>query len=285
MKKLFCSLALLMASASMFARADTFEIGGKTIVVPVPQGFVRVTEDMIAVNRFCEQIAAADPANDTLASYILESGVPTAMAGEIPPLERTFILKVNRQLQNLTVGKNDFAEFKKITRNQNDELLKNATPQIREAVSKMSEGLSQEFDTNFAMEISQMVPLAPHYEEESAIAFSMFVNYEVAAEEVKKTNIVASTVTLLNAAGRVLSLYSYGPQGDLEWTRTASRDWGKRVIESNTQPPPESPSGRRFDWNEVMEKGLAGAIAGGLVALIAMFFRRYFWRRPERGTD
>ena len=113
MKKLFCTLALLMAATSMFARADTFEVGGKTIVVPVPQGFVRVTEDMTAVNRLCEQAAAADSANDTLASYILESGVPTAMAGEIPPLERTFILKVNRQLQNLTVGKNDFAEFKK----------------------------------------------------------------------------------------------------------------------------------------------------------------------------
>ena len=125
MKKLFCSLALLMASASMFARADTFEIGGKTIVVPVPQGFVRVTEAMPAVHRFFEQIAAADPANDTLASYILESGVPTAMAGELPPLKRYFILKVNRQLQNLTVGKDGFAEFKKIAREQNlDDLFK-----------------------------------------------------------------------------------------------------------------------------------------------------------------
>ena len=69
------------------------------------------------------------------------------------------------------MSKNDFAEFKKTTRNQNDELLKNATPQIREAVSKMSEGVSQDSDINFAMEISQMVPLAPHYEEENTIAF------------------------------------------------------------------------------------------------------------------
>ena len=279
MKKLFCTLALLMAATSMFARTHTFEVAGKTIVVPVPQGFVRVTEDMTAVNRLCEQVAAADPANDTLASYILESGVPTAMAGEIPTLDRYFILKVNKGMQNLTVGKNDFAEFKKIIRNQNDELFKNATPQTREAVSKMSEGVSQDYDINFAMEINQMVPLAPHYEEENAIAFSMFANYEVAAEEVKKTNIVAATVTLLNAAGRVLFLNSYGPQGDLEWTRTASRDWANEVMESNTQPPPGSPSGRRFDWNEIMGKGLVGAIAGGLVALIAMVFRRYFWRR------
>ena len=269
----------------MFARADTFEIGGKTIVVPVPQGFVRVTEGMPAVHRFFEQIAAADPANDTLASYILESDVPTAMASEIPLLERTFVLKVSRQMQNLTVGKNEFAEFKKITRNQKDELLKNANPQIREAMSKISEGFSQDSEINFSMEISQVVPLAPHYEEENAIAFSMFANYRVAVEDVNETNIMSITCTILNAAGRVLFLYSYGPPGDLEWTRTASRDWGKRVMESNTQPPPGSPSGRRFDWNEIMGKGLVGGIAGGLVALIAMVFRRYFWRRPERGTD
>ena len=82
MEKLFCTLPLLMAIPSIFVRADTFEVGGKTIVVPVPQGFVRVTEDMIAVNSICEQVAAADPANDTLASYVLESGLPAALAGE-----------------------------------------------------------------------------------------------------------------------------------------------------------------------------------------------------------
>ena len=127
------------------------------------------TEDMIAVNSICEQVAAADPANDTLASYILESGVPAALAGEIPPLDRYFVLKVSKGMQNLTVGKNDFAEFKKIIRDQNDELLKSVNPQIREGMSKMSEGVSQDFDINFSMEISQMVPLAPHYEKETAL--------------------------------------------------------------------------------------------------------------------
>ena len=85
-----------------------------------------------------------------------------------------------------------------------------------------------------------MVPLTPHYEEENGIAYSMFVNYGVTAEGVEtETNIVSSTFTTLNVSGRVLFLNSYGQQEDLEWTRTASRDWGKRIMESNTQPPPE----------------------------------------------
>ena len=215
-----------------------------------------------------------------MAYYILESDVPAAMAGEIPLLDRYFILKVNKQVRNLTVGKNDFAEFKKLIREQNKALLEGATSRARESLRKTGENITQEFAINLAVELNQVVPLTPHYEEENAIAFSMFVNYGVTSEGVEtETNIVSGTFTTLNVSGRVLSLNSYGQQEGLEWTRTASRDWGKRVMESNTQPPPESPSGRRFDWNEIMGKGLAGALAGGLVALIAMVFRRYFWRR------
>ena len=50
-------------------------------------------------------------------------------------------------------------------------------------------GFSQELAVDFAMDISQAVPLAPHYEEENAIAFSMFVNDGVAAEGLKETSI------------------------------------------------------------------------------------------------
>ena len=117
----FCILALLLAVSLNTARADTFEIGGQTIVVPVPQGFVRVTEDMTFINLLCEQQMAADPANDTLACYMPEADVPTAMAGEIPTMERYFLLKVGKQTQNLTVGKNEFAEYKKTIRQQSDE--------------------------------------------------------------------------------------------------------------------------------------------------------------------
>ena len=112
MKTLLCTGLVVLLVTSIFARADTFEVGGKIIVVPVPQGFFQVTEDMAALKSFADSFV--DPANDTLAYYILESDVPAAMAGEIPPLDRYFILKVNKGMRNLTVGKNDFAEFKKI---------------------------------------------------------------------------------------------------------------------------------------------------------------------------
>ena len=121
MKKTSAILSVILLAASAQA-ADNFTINGRDIIVPAPQGFVRVTEDMTAVMRFVQQMA--DPMNDTLAYYIMESDVPAAMAGEIPSLERTFILKVNKQLRNMTVGKNDFSLLKSMTKAKTSRCLK-----------------------------------------------------------------------------------------------------------------------------------------------------------------
>ncbi len=250
--------------------ADSFTINGKEITVPTPKGFVRVTDEMTSVTKLAQQMA--DPMNDTLAYYISESDVPVAMAGGIPELKRTFILKVNKKLRNMTVGKNDFSQLKEMTKSQNQQIFAKVKSQIPEHMKNMSQGVSQEFDVDFAMDISQMVPLEPHYEAENALAYSMYINYGVTAGAEKEEAIVAATSTFLNASGAVLFLYGYAPQAELEWTRTASINWAENVMVSNTQPPAKSPSGRGFDWGKVMEKGLVGAIIGGLIALIAGAF-------------
>lgn len=261
---------MLLQSLSLFA-VDTFTINGKEIAVPAPKGFVRITDDMTSVVKIVQQMA--DPMNDTLAYYIMESDVPAAIAGEIPSLERTFILKVNKQLRNMTVGKNDFSQLKNITKSQNQQMFEDVKAQIPEHMKNMSQGMSQEFNVDFAMNISQMVPLEPHYEAENALASSMYINYGVSAGDENIEEIVSATSTFLNASGTVLFLYGYAPKDELEWTRSASMSWAESVMASNSQPPAKSP-GRGIDWNKVMEKGLVGAIVGALLAGAASFFKR-----------
>ena len=148
--------------------------------------------------------------------------------------------------------------------------------QIPEHMKNMSQGVSQEFDVDFAMNLSQMVPLEPHYEAENALAFSMYINYGISAGNENIEEIVSATSTFLNASGTVLFLYGYAPKDELDWTRSASMSWAESVMASNSQPPARSP-GRGIDWNKVIEKGLVGAIVGGLVALLAgaaSFFKR-----------
>lgn len=272
--KIKLTLALSITVISILTGyADTFTIGDKQIVVPAPKGFVPITEEMTAVSRYVQQMV--DPMNDTLAYYISESDIPIAMAGEIPPLEHTFILKVNKELRKVMVGTKDFTKLKQTVKEQNEKIFDKVRSQISENMKQMSEGVSQEFDIKFAMTVSQVVPLDPHYEEENAMAYSMYLNYGVTAEDEDESGIVSATSTFLNASGIVLFLYSYGPKDDLEWTRSASNNWATSVMTSNARPPRRSSGGRGIDWNQVIEKGIVGGITGGLIALLASGLSRF----------
>ena len=273
MKRNIAIALLLLQNLSLFA-ADTFTINGRDITVPAPQGFVRITEEMTAMEIIVQQ--TEDPMNDTLAYYIMESDIPAAMAGEVPSLERTFVLKVNKELRNMTMGKNDFSQFKSTTKSQNQQIFEDVKAQIPEQMKNMSQRMSQEFDVDVAMNISQMVPLEPHYEAENALAFSMYINYGVSAGNENIEEVASATTTFVNASGAVLFLYGFAPKDELDWTRSASTSWAESVMASNSQPPAKSP-GRGIEWNKVIEKGLVGAIIGGLFALLvgaASFFKR-----------
>ncbi len=264
MKKTLTAILLIFFTGSAYA--ETFNVGGNELVIPSPQGFSRITQQMDAVYRMSLQVA--DPKNDQLAYYISNSDIPSAMAGELPSLDRTFLLKVNKQLKNMVVGSKDFAELKSVTKRQNKEIFESVKSQIPGLMKGTSEGISKEFDVNFALQISQMIPLDPHYEVENALAYSMYINYGISAEGTKEELIVSATTTSVNVSGKVLFLYCYGPQDELEWTRIASKSWAEKVMVSNTQPPARSSGGRGMDWNKVFEKGIIGAITGGLIALI-----------------
>jgi hypothetical protein len=271
MKNILCIIVLLIFTESVYA--DTFYVGGKQLDIPSPKDFSRVTEQMEAVYRLSLQMA--DPMNDQLAYYIAESDIPVAMAGEMPPLQRYFVLKVNKELKNTVVGSKEFAELASMAKRQNTEILKSVESKIPSVMKKTSKGISKEFDVNFALQLSQMVPLDPHYETDNAFAYSMYVNYGVSVEGEKEDLIVSATATYVNVAGKILFLYCYGPQEDLEWTRNASKAWAGSVMASNSEPPARSSGGRGMDWNRVIEKGIVGAIIGGLMALIFGVFSRF----------
>lgn len=272
MNKYSISVSLFSILAVSTALADTFTFNGKEITVPVPEGFVRITDEMTGVSKLVEHMA--DPMNDTLAYYIAEADVPVAMTGEIPDLDRTFLLKVNKQLRNQVVGKDDFSQIKEMAKTQNQVILENVKAQLPDLMQDMSQGVSQEFDVDFALNISQMVPFEPHYEAENAMAYSMYVNIGVTEGDETEERVISATSTFLNASGVVLFLYGYAPQADLEWTRDASMSWAESVMASNSQPPAKSLGGRGFDWMRVMEMAVMGGITGGLAVLVIAFSKR-----------
>lgn len=264
---------LLFFMLTGLASAGPFRVGEKVLEIPSPKGFSLVTPKMNAVHRLSLQMD--DHANDSLAYYIAESDVPVAMSGEMPSLERYFILKVNKKLKDLVVGSKDFTEFKTVIKQTNKQTFKSVEAKMPSLMDKTSKGISKEFDVDFAMKLSQLVPLDPHYETKNALAYSMYMNYGVAVDGSNEDFIVSGTATFVNVAGKILFLYCYGPKEELEWTRSASETWARMVMESNSQPPSKTPGSGGFDWSRILEKGIVGAIIGGLIALMFGIFSSF----------
>ena len=277
---LFTGLVLLTV-ATTYAQTDTFSVGGTRIVVPEPQGFFRVNEDMTTLKNFLASYD--DPTNDTLAFYILESDVPAAMGGEMITMDRYFSLKVNKKLRDSKITNESFTEIRKVIKDQNDDIIKNLEPTIRENLSNAAEKITEEFDIELNLELNQMVPLTPHYEEENVISYSMFVNQGVATEEEKmEAHIFPITLTLLNVSDRLLYLYSYGQQEDLEWTRTASTEWSKIISASNTQPSTDSTGILDLDWNKLFVNSLSDVVTFVLTFLILYALFRWMRRAHHK---
>ncbi|MEM9276046.1 MAG: hypothetical protein AAGA80_24265 [Cyanobacteria bacterium P01_F01_bin.143] len=210
---------------------ESYDLGGKEITIPTPDKYVRVTREMDAVYRLHSHME--DPLNDFLASYISQSDAAIAMGGEIPLLERGFALKMVKVFKEMSVSSQDFAEIKNEVKTYNESISASGEPKLREIVNETGEGISKELGIDFSLNLSQMIPLEPHYESENVLSYSLYMIYEVSEGGVQEEYVLAATATLINVSGKVISLYSYGTQSDLEWTQNSSKAWAKKVVASN----------------------------------------------------
>ena len=207
----------------------------------------------------------------------------TINKGDIVDKNQYFIAKVNKQLKSAMVSSKDFADLKRVTIRQNKEMFESIESKIPGQMENISKGISEEFDIDIAMKVSQFVPLDVHYTDDNTLAYSMYINYGVTAEGSSEKIILSATVAFLNAAGKVIFLYCYGPKAELEWTRSASKLWADSILANNPSPPVQSSGRHGIKWKKVVEKSVIGAVAGGLIALVAILLKNK--KRSGQKTD
>ena len=127
----------------------------------------------------------------------------------------------------------DFAEIKKTIKTQNKENQASNISKLQEIVKESGRSISKELDVDLAFNVSQIIPLDPHYESENVFSYSIYLVSQVSVMGEQKEYVTAATATLVNISGKVISLYSFGEQADLEWTQKASRTWAEKAIASN----------------------------------------------------
>ncbi len=255
--------SLLILALALGLGADTFDVGGKRLVIPPPQGFTLVTSEMNAVYRMSQQLS--DPNNKLIAYYIPDSLVPAAKAGLLPSLPKAFLFKVNKDIKKLKFGIDDFKKLKESVKAENDEIYRDDNSKTSEVMKGTSEGISKEFNVDFSAKISRMVPLGSHFESEHALAYSVYIDYAYAAAGQKGNAVVVSTVNIANVSGKVLFFYCTAPKDELKWTRASSRDWVERILAVNPPPPSRTFGLGAIDWSTNVVKAI---VWGCICALI-----------------
>jgi hypothetical protein len=222
--------ALLLVVSTALAHDVT--IGGVAITIPEPSGFVAVTPQMSKLFEFDEQFVT--PTNQGLVTFISEPDAEIASQGEIPDMTRRFSVQTLKSLMMVPVSHFDFEVAKRTLKSSNETISKQLERDAPGVMDKISKGFSKELDANVAFSIADAIPFPPHLETDRLLAFSMVLKYNIDTGAGEPTSmIVAATTTLAHVRGKVLYLYCFADEADLDWTKEVSKSWAEAVVAEN----------------------------------------------------
>jgi hypothetical protein len=202
------------------------------------------------------------------------------LRGQDIELERYINVESENGISATSVSSAQFTDFRSILQSQIDNMYATVEKQLPELVSKGNHELSEEFDADLAVELGGLVPLPIHLDTDNAMANSMFmtVGATIDGKDVD-ADIVAATTLFLHVKDKVLFLYVYGQESELEWTRQAAERWATDILAANPSSAAEQRAVERsdsigIDWSQVLEKALIGALVGGAIGLFSFVFRK-----------
>ena len=277
------AVAALICLLPTIGAAGTVSIGDAAVAIPSPEGFVAVTQNMAALYEFQKQFVG--PTSEELVAFIPEGDVPAALKDEIPDFSRRFSAQISKKNANVTASSSDFANLKRFAKSQYEELVKKVEKSLPGLVADRNAAITKKYGAEFAVSALGMVPLAFHEESDRTLAYSAFVKgttNDAAGRAAPHIGVVTTTLVLVN--GKVLHLYCFGDDGDLEWSREASKRWASAIIAANPADLAPSvkeslPSARKpFNWEEIGVNSIKGALIALVIGLIG-------WARTRRKTS
>lgn len=229
-------LALAMASAPATAAAGGISVGGVAIAVPPPAGFAEVTERIATLHALSRRMVA--PANIEFAAFIPHEDVHAALAGTQAALPRRFSLQTGRHLVGPQVAEADFQRLKRALRGSAMALGERAVAALSEPVRGLDEDLAGRSGSRFSMAVRDIETLPVHHEDADSLSYSMRVHHDMTDARGRPAPFVSvATATLVHVRGKVLYLYAFGEDADLDWSRRAAADWASALLAANPARP------------------------------------------------
>jgi hypothetical protein len=232
MKCVVAIVALLIGAPLAALGATTVSVGGVLLQIPEPDGYVAVTPQMSETSRVLAQFVP--PTNVELVAFIPKDEAPIAARGELPDTARYFIVEIARSIIYREASSSDFAEVKNNVSDTIQETARRVEQQFPDLMKSVNNSITKKYGVDFGGATVSAVPLPIHTDSSNTFAYSMFVKYKLkAGHGHAPSNAMVVTTTFVNIRGKILFLYCYSRSGNLVWSRSASKDWAKAVIDAN----------------------------------------------------
>lgn len=277
-------ITALIGHAAFFSRAEaaasvkatvprhaTVEVGGRSIVLPFPEGFDRIDGRDPEADRLANTTLPA--ANRYLARFDLSA--TANLQTRIANVGRDFSVQVLRSLENREIGERTFAEFKQQTQAELDKMKATIGQELEKQLGTASKRMGDELGVDAALSVSDVAILGCFGDSPSSLGFTMAL--KVAAKVGSQSNsakrVIASMIVPIN--GRLVYLYANGDlksPDDRQSVEKAVTDWRDAVLAAN--PRIEGPAGFAFDFASVARASLIGVIVGGCIGGLVMLFKK-----------
>ena len=267
-----------LAGVSLNAGAVEIDVGNRRVNVPLPDGYVELAPEMSPYYETMKAYIA--PTNIRYLTLITTSDAEAILRGEVGDLKRYMNIESEKGVIATSVSSATYDELRRVLRTQLDDLVAKANEQMPGIIEKGNAAVSEAFDTNIAVDLGGMVPLPIHLDSANTLAYSMYLTVGVSTNGEKISNgVIAATVLALHVKDKVLFLYIYGPDTDIDWTREFASIWAAEIVAANPlsveeKLAVEQPRSRQTNWDKVLKKAAVGALIGGVAGILGFLLRR-----------
>lgn len=257
------------------AGAVEIEVGSTRIEIPAPDGYLLLTDEMQPYADLMRRFVPSQ--NLQHAVFLGEEDAALAAAGQVPQPKRFFYVQSLRDLAYRPIKARDFAELKRSMKSENDRTLKEIEEKAPGMIREISDGIAKDYDVDLALSLHSAVPFPPHFESDRTLAFSMITKYGMSGQGGSPESFeMSATVTVVHLKAKIVFLYAAGRKEDIEWTRTASREWVERIVAANPSTGETAAQERgNINWAALAGMFVAVAlVAGFTIARVFGFARR-----------
>jgi hypothetical protein len=255
--------------------SNTINVGGTSLDVPPPPGFVPVTADMQGIESAVEQAeASATSTNNKLeAFFVSQADADAARAGKLSAIGPRYVTVVSSNLlADKTVEPKDLADLKVVFANLSQ------SNKSKEIADNVNRGPQAEQAQVQGLRILPPVDLT-----DRSFLSPMVIHREIATADGQTTpeHFTGSTVTVL-VKDKVISSNIYGTPDDLAWEQSLAADWVPTILAQNpttdqptlteAQPQTESSSTR-------IGRGFGKAIG----VIVGTTIGGWFMRKRQQG--